>query len=269
MGYGEAVETARSGASPVSAGHAPAAGHGYGPAAGYGHGPGSAYGRPRPRGAAHVSAHVSAYGRLPGQVRVHRPATAYDHGWRAGFRVAVGVAGGLLAALTAADWALGTLDPVRAAFWTALAAAVFGALCPPLVTAGDGWLRVRGMLRGHRVRTDRLVRIHLFPGRTPRLVLIDAEGGRAAFDPRVLAANPGLWRLLEAGGRRSYGRGLLVAGLPVLDGLAAEAAGGAGREPGPESGAEPGLESGAESGAESGRVPGPGSGGGPGRSGRG
>ncbi|MFJ4409509.1 hypothetical protein [Streptomyces sp. NPDC088910] len=261
MGYGETVETARSGASPVSAGHAPAAGHGYGPAAGYGHGPGSAYGRPRPRGAAHVSAHVSAYGRLPGQVRVHRPATAYDHGWRAGFRVALGVAGGLLAALTAADWALGTLDPVRAAFWTALAAAVFGALCPPLVTAGDGWLRVRGVLRGHRVPTDRLVRIHLFPGRTPRLVLIDAEGGRAAFDPRVLAANPGLWRLLEAGGRRSYGRGLLVAGLPVLDGLAAEAAGGAGREPGPEPGAE--------SGAESGREPGPRSGGGPGRSGRG
>ncbi|MDJ0347452.1 hypothetical protein QMK19_40475 [Streptomyces sp. H10-C2] len=86
--------------------------------------------------------------------------------------------------------------------------------------AGEGWFSVRGLLREHRIRTEYLVSVRCAGGVAPRVVLRDAFGTRAAFDPRVLSANPLLWHLLESGARRSLASELLISGAPALQALA-------------------------------------------------
>jgi hypothetical protein len=100
--------------------------------------------------------------------------------------------------------------------WAALGAMVFAVLLPPRVTAGEGWLAVRGPGRERRVRTDALVVVGLYGPVAQRLVLWDAYGGRLELNPRVLAANPLLWHLLDTGARRSRERGTLRSGTDVL-----------------------------------------------------
>ncbi|MFH8343745.1 hypothetical protein [Streptomyces sp. NPDC018045] len=147
---------------------------------------------------------------------VHGPAAYRDRRWTAELRTAACGTAGVLGLMLVVDLACHTLDPLRAACWAALAVVLFAALFPPRVTAGAGWLAVRGLLREHRVRTDLLVLVHRSDGMAPRLVLRDALGDRVELDPKVLTADPALWHLLDTGARLSRERGLLRSGGEVL-----------------------------------------------------
>jgi len=114
----------------------------------------------------------------------------------------------------------GGLTLSRAVLCAVLGAVVFAVLLPPRVTAGQGWLAVRGLLREHRVRTDALVTVESYGTVASRVVLRDAYGGWAELDPQGLAANPLLWHLLDAGARRSRAGGTLRSGTDVLRELA-------------------------------------------------
>jgi hypothetical protein len=97
---------------------------------------------------------------------------------------------------------------------------VFAVLLPPRVTAVEGWPAVRGSVRERRVCTDALVALYSCGPVAQRLVLRDAYGGRVELTPQVLAANPLLWHLLDAGARRSRERRMLRSGTGVLQELA-------------------------------------------------
>ncbi|MGW2563228.1 hypothetical protein ACWCXB_29175 [Streptomyces sp. NPDC001514] len=97
-----------------------------------------------------------------------------------------------------------------------LATLLFVVLLPPRVTAGEGWLASRTLLRKRRVRTDQLVAVRWSDGVAQRLVLRGLDGGRVELDPRVLIASPQLWRQLDAGARTSLGRGTLLCGATAL-----------------------------------------------------
>jgi hypothetical protein len=135
-------------------------------------------------------------------------------------RAATCLAGGLLGALSALDWAVGQLTWARALCWTALGLACFWVLLPPRVVAGEGWLEVRGPLRARRLRTDQLTAVHWFRGVSSYVVLRDLDGVRVELDPRVLTENPLLWHALESGARRARRQGTLRTGGDVLDALA-------------------------------------------------
>ncbi|MFC4034283.1 hypothetical protein ACFO3J_22800 [Streptomyces polygonati] len=152
-----------------------------------------------------------------GQGRGH----LYDRHWTGHLRTALASSGAALGLATVLDAVAGTLTLPRAALWTGLSALVFGVLLPSRVTAGTGWLAVRGPLRKHRVRTDMLVDARLDGGIDRRLHLRDVFGARADIPPRVLSGNPFLWHELDRGARRSHRAGLLR-DTAVLDVLAAE-----------------------------------------------
>ncbi|MGK5640607.1 hypothetical protein ACSNOK_20165 [Streptomyces sp. URMC 126] len=159
--------------------------------------------------------------------RSGRPATtaidgvlARDRGWRREAREAWCWGTALGGLLTLVDLLRGELDAARACCWAALGITLVAVLRPPRVTAGDGWLASRGLLRERRVRTDLLTRVRQSDGMAPRLVLRDVGGGRVELDPRVLRTNPLLWHQLESGARRALERGLLREGAPVLAALA-------------------------------------------------
>jgi hypothetical protein len=139
-----------------------------------------------------------------------------DRHWHADARCAVYCALAFAGAATLLDWGSGGLTLLRADLWSALGAVVFMVLRPPRVTAGDGWLAVRGLLRERRVRTDALVAVCRHGSVTTRLILRDVYGGYAELDPDVLIANPLLWHRLDAGARRSRERGTLRQGTTVL-----------------------------------------------------
>ncbi|MGW1201134.1 hypothetical protein ACWD4B_35635, partial [Streptomyces sp. NPDC002536] len=124
---------------------------------------------------------------------------AYDRGWRREARAAWWFGLGLGTVLVLADLARGSLDWPRGGCWAALAGTLVAVLRPARITAGDGWLAARGLLREHRVRTDLLTQVRRADGVAPRLVLRDVTGGRVEVDPRVLAANPLLWHRLDTG----------------------------------------------------------------------
>lgn len=136
--------------------------------------------------------------------------------WAGELRTAIGCATLLFALLLLVDGASGRLTAPRAVLWTGLATLLFVVLLPARVTAGEGWLASRGILRKQRVRTDQLVAVRWSDGVAQRLVLRDLEGGRIELDPRVLVANPQLWRHLDAGARASLGRGTLLCGATAL-----------------------------------------------------
>lgn len=143
------------------------------------------------------------------------PPAAYDRTWAGEARSAVGCAAVLLGLLLLIDTGAGTLTPWRAALWTGLAVLLLLVLWPARVSAGPGLLVTRG-LRTRAVRTDRLVSVRWSDGVAQRLVLRDAEGARAELDPRILVANPPLWRVLDADARTSVQRGTLRCGETAL-----------------------------------------------------
>lgn len=149
--------------------------------------------------------------------RVEPPGTyASNAGWACELRAATGYATLLVALLLMVDGAAGRLTAPRAVLWTGLAVLLFVVLLPVRVTAGEGWLGSRGLLRERRVRTDQLVAVRWSDDVAQRLVLRDLDGGRVELDPRVLVDNPQLWRLLDAGARTSLGRGTLLCGATAL-----------------------------------------------------
>ncbi|MER8156853.1 hypothetical protein [Streptomyces sp. NPDC094472] len=117
---------------------------------------------------------------------------------------------------TLLDWASGGLTVGRADLWALLAVAVFTVLRPPRVTAGDGWLTVRGLVRVRRVRTDALAGVWRDGRIATRLLLCDVYGRRVTLDLRVLVADPLLWHELDTGARRSLERGTLRHGTEIL-----------------------------------------------------
>ncbi|MFE4970148.1 hypothetical protein [Streptomyces sp. NPDC056660] len=141
---------------------------------------------------------------------------AGDRTWRGSARLAVGCALGFGGVTLLLDWDAGTLTPVRALLWATLSAAVLVMLLPARVTAGPGWLAVRGPFRGRTVRTDSLVSIGQYGDVSAHLVLRDTAGNRLELDPNVLHANPLLWHELDTGVRRSLDRGTLRRGTEVL-----------------------------------------------------
>ncbi|MFF8811727.1 hypothetical protein [Streptomyces pactum] len=148
-----------------------------------------------------------------------RRVLAADRHWAGEARTAAGSAVLVLGALLGLDRLCGTLSPVRAACWAAVAATQLSVLHPPLVTAGEGWLASRGLFRERLVRTDLLASVSRPGGVAPRLVLRDVLGHRVEIDPRVLTANPLLWHQLDRGVRLSRRRGLLHGGTAALAAL--------------------------------------------------
>lgn len=142
--------------------------------------------------------------------------TVHDSTWAGDARAAVGCAVLLLVLLFAIDTGAGTLSVLRAALWTGLAALLFVVLWPARVSVTRGRLVSRGLLRQAEVRTDRLVSVRWSDGVAQRLVLRDSDGGRAEIDPKVLVANPPLWRVLDQDARTSTERGVLRCGETAL-----------------------------------------------------
>jgi hypothetical protein len=91
--------------------------------------------------------------------------------------------------------------------------------CTPFsarVTAGEGWLASRGLLREQRVRTDVLVSVRRLDGISQRLRLRDAFGGRVEINPEVLVNNPDLWHRLDEDAHKSDVCGSLTCGATAL-----------------------------------------------------
>ncbi|GHH28866.1 hypothetical protein GCM10018780_86100 [Streptomyces lanatus] len=117
------------------------------------------------------------------------------------------------------DWDAQTLTPSRTALWLVMTAVLFTILLPQRVTAGPGWLTVRGLVRHRTVRTDALVAVRQYGDVSAYLTLCDTDGRRLDLDPRILVTNPLLWHELDTGVRRSRAGGTLVEGLDVLERL--------------------------------------------------
>ncbi|MEU5613237.1 hypothetical protein ACI2L4_38450 [Streptomyces sparsogenes] len=169
----------------------------------------------------------------PGGWRAGRPGpdgATCDRHWRLDARYAGLCALGFAGLTILLDWGSGGLTVPRADLWAVLGVLVFAVLRPPRVSAGDGRLAVRGLVRERRVCTDALVAVRLDGSIATRLVLRDAYGGSVAFDPKVLVANPLLWHQLDAGARRSRERGMLRHGESTLRRLGERIDGGAVRE---------------------------------------
>ncbi|MFG2942477.1 hypothetical protein [Streptomyces sp. NPDC048282] len=145
-----------------------------------------------------------------------RGRAAGDRTWRGSARLAVGAALGFGGLTFLVDWDAGTLSPARALLWITLSAVILSMLLPARVTAGPGWLAVRGPFRRRTVRTDSLVYVGQYGDVSAHLVLRDSHGSRLELDPGVLHANPLLWHELDTGVRRSQERGTLRRGAEVL-----------------------------------------------------
>ncbi|UJV41833.1 hypothetical protein [Streptomyces sp. AMCC400023] len=145
--------------------------------------------------------------------------TAHDLRWARDVRDSLRCAGALLGFLLLLDWGSGRLTLWRGALWFGLALLLLLALYPARISAGDGWLASRLLLREHRVRTDLLVSVRCQDGVSQRLVLRDMAGGRVEIDPEVLVRNPRLWSRLDAGARKSAAAGTLLCGATALSRL--------------------------------------------------
>ncbi|MEE4422187.1 MULTISPECIES: hypothetical protein [Streptomyces] len=152
--------------------------------------------------------------------QTRRPDTAVDRHWRADARRALRYPLAFVGLIMMLDWGAGSLTLPRAGLWTGLGVAILAVFLPSRVTAGDGWLAVRGLMGERRVRTDALITVRRCGVIASDLVLRDAHGGWLELDPHVLETNPLLWHLLDAGARRSLERGTLRHGGQVLQALA-------------------------------------------------
>ncbi|MBC2907710.1 hypothetical protein [Streptomyces cupreus] len=140
----------------------------------------------------------------------------YDRQWAPELLDSARCAAVLLGLLLLVDRAAGSLTAWRGALWAVLAALLFAVLCPARVTAGEGWLESRRLLRTRRVRTDLLVSVRCLDGVAQRLVLRDAFDARGELDPQVLVNNPDLWLRLDEDARRSVTVGSLLCGTTAL-----------------------------------------------------
>ncbi|MCX5095277.1 hypothetical protein OOK36_41825 [Streptomyces sp. NBC_00365] len=152
---------------------------------------------------------------------VHTPAeppaeVTHDRRWAGDLRSSIRCAVVLLALLLLIDWGEGTLTALRGAVWAGLGVLLFLVLYPPRVTAGEGWLASRGLLRKRRVRTDLLVSVRCLDGVSQRLLLRDTSGVRVEIDPQVLMNNPELWRRLDEDAQKSAASGSLTCGATAL-----------------------------------------------------
>lgn len=125
----------------------------------------------------------------------------------------------LVAALLLLDWGTHGLTLARASVWVGLGGLLFVVLVPPRLTAGEGWLSVRGLLFTRWVRTDLLVGVELSGGVAQRVLLRDVYGGRVHFDPRALEANPVLRHWVDQGVRSSRADGILRCDTSALEAL--------------------------------------------------
>ena len=141
---------------------------------------------------------------------------AHDRAWAGEARAAVGCAVLILGLFMVFDAGSGRITALRSLVWTTLAFLLFAVLLPMRVSACEGVFVCQGLLGQRSVRTDSLVAVCRSDGVAQRLVLRDDFGGRVEFDPRVLAANPPLWRLLDEGARASTADGSLVCGTEEL-----------------------------------------------------
>ncbi len=157
-----------------------------------------------------------ASGRFPDLPPYDDGPWVHDGAWAGEARSAVGCAVLFVGLLLLFDAESGRLTALRALLWTALACLLFAVLLPTRVSACEGVLVCRGLLGQRSVRTDRLVAVRRSDGVAQRLVLRDDLGGRVEFDPRILVANPPLWRLLDEGARVSAAGGSLVCGTAEL-----------------------------------------------------
>ncbi len=148
---------------------------------------------------------------------------AADRGWADDVRAAVFCALVLFGLVLLVDWANGTLDLVRAPLWAALSGLLYLVLHPVRVTAGPGWLAVRGLGRRRHVCTGLLTAVRHSEGVAARLVLCDSLGNRVELDPQILVANPLLLHRLDTGARAARDAGLLRTGCTELQRLVARA----------------------------------------------
>ncbi|MGW5862307.1 hypothetical protein ACWFRJ_09060 [Streptomyces sp. NPDC055239] len=146
-----------------------------------------------------------------------------DRRWAADVRAAAFCALALFVLIVLIDWANGTLGALRGGLWAGLSGLLHLILHPARVTAGPGWLAVRGLLRHRHVCTGLLtaVRYSEGVGVAARLVLCDSLGNRVEVECQVLAENPLLLHLLDAGARDARACGLLRTGSEVLGRLSA------------------------------------------------
>ncbi|MFD3574901.1 hypothetical protein [Streptomyces sp. NPDC058644] len=152
-----------------------------------------------------------------------------DRRWGADVRAAAFCAAALFVLIDLVDWANGTLDAPRGGVWAGLSGLLYLVLHPVRVTAGPGWLAVRGLLRRRHVCTGLLTAVRHSEGIAARLVLCDSLGNRVEVDPQVLAENPLLLHRLDAGARDAVACGLLRTGSEVLGRLSARLDGDAAR----------------------------------------
>ncbi|MFB7591391.1 hypothetical protein [Streptomyces sp. NPDC056169] len=146
--------------------------------------------------------------------------TVHDSEWAGEARAAVGCAGLLLTLSLSVDAGDDGLTLSSALMWIALAVVLFVILLPARVVASPGRLTVQSLWSRRTTCTDRLAAVRWPDGIEQRLVLTDADGGRAQIELRVLLANPALWLLLEADARTSYENGTFREGVRDLDRLA-------------------------------------------------
>ncbi|MFH8792711.1 hypothetical protein [Streptomyces sp. NPDC017941] len=144
-----------------------------------------------------------------------------DRSWAADLRAAAFCSCALFALIVLVDFGAGTLSALRTGLWAGLAGLLHVVLHPVRVTAGPGWLAVRGPLRRRHVCTGLLTAVRVSETVGVRIVLCDSLGNRVEFDPKVLAANPLLLHRLDLGARRSLAAGLLRSGSVELGRLLA------------------------------------------------
>ncbi|MEV0375750.1 hypothetical protein AB0I10_39460, partial [Streptomyces sp. NPDC050636] len=122
--------------------------------------------------------------------RAGRPGTAVDRRWRAEVRRALHYSLAFVGLIMLLDWGSGTITLPRAGLWVLFGALVLAVFLPSRVTAGEGWLAVRGLMGERRVHTDALVAVRRYGVVATHLVLRDAHGQWLELDPHVLEANP-------------------------------------------------------------------------------
>ncbi|MFJ7957005.1 hypothetical protein ACIQ62_11990 [Streptomyces sp. NPDC096319] len=133
-----------------------------------------------------------------------------DAGWPGEARAAIGCAVGLLAVSLIVEAGTHGLTVLRTAGFIALASVLLVVLLPARVSAAPDLLIVKGLWTTRTVRIDRLSAVAWPAGGTShRVILTDAEDGRAEVELRVLSANPAIWLRLEAGAQASLQRGTL------------------------------------------------------------
>ncbi|MFE0105525.1 hypothetical protein [Streptomyces sp. NPDC059009] len=143
-----------------------------------------------------------------------------DRYWARERRGAFGYAALLFVLLLAIDAAADLMTAARAGLWAGLSVLLLLVLLPARVSAGEGWLASRKLLRERYVRTDELVSVRCLDGVAQRLVLRDTTGGRVELDPQVLVSNPDLWRRLDDDAHTAAERGTLACGATALRQLA-------------------------------------------------